>query len=153
MSNDALVGYMGAKSVMDKVNGGISDSMQGNSNQIAINEANRIATQAVNKSKASSRTQLILVNGVLDLKKALEQARANTADWKKCAFRERTGKLTWIKTIKDLIKYKHLDKTYEEIRDHSRKYYDANLEDNYKLMDVKGKDNMDIEIKGDFPLL
>jgi len=151
MSNDALVGYAAGKAVMDNVNGGISDAMESRSNQIAINEANRIATQAVNKSKASSRTQLILVNGVLDLKKALEQARANTRSWKVACFKERTGKLAWLKTVEDLVKYKLTNKTMDEIEDHAGKYYDSNLEDNLKLMDVKNKDEMDINMKNDIP--
>jgi len=146
MSNDALVGYAAGKAVMDKVNG---DHHNANKISSAENDA-ALANQRANSAKDTTAG---VVGVVISLKNQLNEARALTADWKKCAFRERTGKLAWIKTIKDLIKYKHLDKSYEEVRDHVDKYYDANLEDNYKLMDVKGKDNLDIEIKGDFPLL
>jgi len=146
MSNDALVGYAAGKAVMDKVNGDHHNAQE-------ISSAKHDAALANQRANSAKDTTAGVVGIVISLKTQLNEARALTADWKKCAFRERVGKLTWIKTIKDLIKYKHLDKTYEEIRDHSLKYYDANLEDNYKLMDVKNKNNMDIEIKGDFPLL
>jgi len=152
MSNDALVGYAAGKAVMDKVNGDFSDAMESRSNQIAINEANRIATQAVNKSKASSRTQLILVNGVLDLKKALEQSRESARSWKSHAFHERTGKLAWVQVVKDLIKYKHVNKTFDELENHGIKYFDDNIESNLDLMDIKGKSNSDIEIRREIPL-
>jgi len=146
MSNDALVGYIAGKAVMDKVNGDHHNAKE-------VSSAQNDAALANQRANSAKDTTAGVVGIVISLKTQLNEARALTADWKKCAFRERTGKLSWIKTVKDLIKYKHVNKTFEEIDNHCLKYYDTNLEDNYKLMDVKGKDNLDIEIKGDFPLL
>ena len=146
MSNDALVGYAAGKAVMDKVNG---DHHNANKISSAENDA-ALANQRANSAKDTTAG---VVGVVISLKNQLNEARALTADWKKCAFRERTGKLAWIKMVKDLIKYKHVNKTFEELGDHVDKYYDANLEDNYKLMDMKNKNNSDVEIKGNIPLL
>jgi len=146
MSNDALVGYAAGKAVMDKVNG---DHHNANKISSAENDA-ALANQRANSAKDTTAG---VVGVVISLKTQLNEARALTADWKDTAFRERTGKLAWIKVIKDLIKYKHTDKTYEELKDHGTKYFNDNLEDNLKLMNVKGKSNSDVEIRNDIPLI
>jgi len=146
MSNDALVGYAAGKAVMDKVNG---DHHNANKISSAENDA-ALANQRANSAKDTTAG---VVGVVISLKNQLNEARALTDNWKKATFRERIGKLAWIKVVQDLVKYNHVNKTFDEIDEHVGKYYDANLEENYKLMDMKNKNNLDIEIKGDFPLL
>jgi len=148
-SNDALVGYMAGKAVMDKVNGDFHNARENNRAQ---NEAAR-ANQSAQSAKDTTAS---VVGVVISLKAELNQARENTQSWKKSAFRERTDKMSWIKTVKDLIKYKHLHKTFEEVSSHVDKYYNKNLESNYKIMEKKGSKRTDItpeSVKGDFPFL
>jgi len=144
MSNDALVGYAAGKAVMDKVNGDHHNAKE-------ISSAQNDAALANQRANSAKDTTAGVVGIVISLKAQLNEARANARGWKDSCFRERTGKFAWRKTMKDLIKYKLINKTFDEIKDHAQQYYDSNLEDNLKLMDVKGKDQMDIEIKNDIP--
>jgi len=145
-SNDALVGYMAGKAVMDKVNGDFHNARENNRAQNEAALANR-------RAESAKDTTASVVGVVISLKKQLADARENTRSWKRAAFLERTGKLAWIKTIKDLIKYKHLNKSFEEVGAHVDKYYDPNLENNLKLMNVEGSVRLDVKIEGDIPFL
>jgi len=146
MSNDALIGYMAGKAVMDKVN----DDLH---NQREINNARGDAALANQRASSAKETTASVVGVVIGLKKQLHEAREISKSWKTSAFRERTGKLAWIRVVKDLIKYKHVDKTYEELESHCVKYYNENLEDNYKLMENNKAQSSDVKLNGDFPLL